>query len=75
MLKIMVPKGYFEDKYSVTPDELLEMVTEFVTKVKILEEDLSYELETDSRFMQENVKLKQRVKELEAELERLGGAL
>lgn len=74
---IGIPKGFFEDKNSVTPGELLEMVTEFVNKTRKLEEDLNYELETDSRFMLENITLKKRIEELETEFKRLGldGAL
>ena len=64
-MKINIPKGFFDDKSSVTLAEFLAMFTDMVEQVEKLEEDLNHELETDFKYMHENTKLKQRIQELE----------
>ena len=70
-MKIQIPKGFFEDKSSVTPAELLKMTTDMVDQIQELEEKLNYELETDFKYMNENVELKKEIKVLKEEIRQL----
>lgn len=76
-VRIEIPKDFYENKPSVTLDEFLEMFTEMVKQVKEIEDNLDYELTTEFKAIRENVRLKERIKELEDEFKRLGleGAL
>ncbi|HHX61111.1 MAG TPA: hypothetical protein GX707_10430 [Epulopiscium sp.] len=74
-MKIDIPKGFFEDKRSVTPNEFLEMFVEMIEQVNKLEEELNYERETDFKYINENAELKKRIKELEAQIEKGGVAV
>lgn len=71
-ITIEVPKGFYENKSSVTPDEFLEMATDFVAKVKRMEEDFNHELVNDFKAIYENAKLKERIKQLEEQLKNKG---
>lgn len=71
-LKINVPKGFYENKVSVTPSELMGMILEFMAKAEKMEKDLTYELETEFKAMNENVELKERIKQLEEQLKNKG---
>lgn len=77
MLKIDIPKGFFDDKSSVTPTELLTMVSEMVRKVEQLQIDHDYEGELAFEMLEANRILKQRIAALEDEFKDLGlgGAL
>ena len=70
-MKISIPKGFFEDKSSVTPTEFLGMFTDMVHQIETLEQALKYELETDSKFMNENNELKKEIKVLRDEIRQL----
>ena len=70
-MKISIPKGFFEDKSSVTPTEFLGMFTDMVRQIETLEQALKYELETDSKFMNENNELKKEIKVLRDEIRQL----
>lgn len=70
-MKIRVPKDFYENKGSVTHLELLDMVAEMVSKIQRLEEDLEYELETDLKYMNENLELKKEIKGLKEEIRQL----
>lgn len=62
-IKVKIPKGFFEDKTSVTLDEMLEMFTEMVKQVKKLEEDLEGEKLMNSIYIKENKELKNQLKQ------------
>ncbi|HHX63146.1 MAG TPA: hypothetical protein GX707_20910 [Epulopiscium sp.] len=71
-LKINVPKGFYENKVSVTPSELMGMILEFMAKAEKMEKDLTYELETEFKAIHENARLKERIKQLEEQLKNKG---
>ena len=75
MLKITIPKRLYENKTNVTPIEFLDMFTEFVARARDIEEELKYKEISDMKYINENYQLKQRIKELEAQLETLKGEL
>lgn len=70
-MKIPIPKGFFDMKSSVTPAEFLVMFTDMVQQIEKLEHDLNYELETDMKYMNENLELKKEMKELREEIRQL----
>lgn len=41
-MKISIPKGFFEDKHSITHRELLVMITNAVSQIDELEENANY---------------------------------
>lgn len=76
-MTINIPKGFYEDKATVSPAELLTMVSEMVRKVEQLQIDHDYERELAFEMLEANRILKQRIAALEDEFKDLGlgGAL
>ena len=71
-IKIEIPKSLYEDKSSVTPRELLWMITDLVERTEKMEADYKYELETEFKAIHENARLKERINQLEKELKNKG---
>lgn len=66
MMKIAIPKEFYENKHSVTPGEFSKMFLSFMEKVVALEEDVKYfnyismeQLELINKLQAENQKLRE----------------